>query len=50
MKDPREGLNPDGTIRTGAGRRRVPPEFEPILSAAAQALRAVAGGAAELHL
>src|SRR5699024_2745520 len=50
MKDPCEGLNPDGTIRTGADRRRVPPEFEPILSAAARALRAVAGGAAELHL
>lgn len=50
MKDPREGLNPDGTIRTGAGRRRVPPEFAPVLSAATRALQAVSGGAAELHL
>ena len=33
MRDPREGINPDGTIVTGADRRRVPATFEPVLTA-----------------
>ncbi len=33
MRDPREGVGPDGTIVTGADRRRVPPAFEPVLAA-----------------
>lgn len=31
--DPDEGVAPDGTIRTGVGRHRVPAAFEPLLSA-----------------
>lgn len=34
MRDPREGLNSDGTIRTGVSLARVPGSFEPIVSAA----------------
>ncbi len=30
--DPDEGVAPDGTIRTGVGRHRVPAAFEPLLS------------------
>ncbi|WGW10586.1 nucleotidyltransferase domain-containing protein [Saxibacter everestensis] len=37
MADPDEGLMPDGTIRTGAQRERVPPLFEPILAEATRA-------------
>ncbi len=33
MFDPDEGVAPDGTIRTGADRRRVPAAFEPLLAA-----------------
>jgi hypothetical protein len=32
MADPREGVAADGTIRTGADRRRVPAAFEPVLA------------------
>ncbi|MBO0843325.1 MAG: nucleotidyltransferase domain-containing protein, partial [Nocardioides sp.] len=31
MGDPDEGVGPDGTIRTGAHRARVPAAFEPVL-------------------
>lgn len=31
--DPDEGVDPDGAIRTGADRRRVPSAFEPLLAA-----------------
>jgi uncharacterized protein len=34
MADPGEGVAPDGTIRTGARRDRVPAIFEPVLAAA----------------
>lgn len=34
MRDPREGLNSDGTIRTGVSLTRVPGSFEPIISTA----------------
>ena len=50
MKDPREGLNADGTIRTGAGRRRVPAAFEPIIAAVLEEFDRVAAVASELHL
>lgn len=33
VRDPREGVAPDGSIVTGADRRAVPPEFEPVLAA-----------------
>ena len=33
MRDPREGTNPDGNIRTGAHRSRVPARYEPVLAA-----------------
>ena len=32
MADPDEGVSPDGTIRTGARRDRVPAHFEPVIS------------------
>lgn len=32
MRDPREGVGPDGTIVTGARRDRVPAAFEPLLA------------------
>jgi uncharacterized protein len=38
MRDPREGTGPDGTIVTGADRRRVPPVFEPVLAACVGAI------------
>lgn len=50
MLDPREGLAPDGTIRTGARRDRVPAPFEPVLAAAVEAVRGLSDGRAELHL
>ncbi len=31
MRDPLEGVSPDGTITTGADRGRVPADFEPVL-------------------
>lgn len=34
MRDPDEGVAADGTITTGTARSRVPPVFEPVLSAA----------------
>jgi uncharacterized protein len=45
VRDPGEGVAPDGTITTGAARSRVPPRFEPVLSAAARAITAAAPGA-----
>ena len=48
--DPEEGLNPDGTIRTGVHRERVPAEFEPVVVAAVEALRDFFDEHAELHL
>lgn len=48
--DPEERLNPDGTIRTGARRDRVPAEFEPVLVAAVEAFRGLSDELAELHL
>lgn len=50
MRDPREGLNDDGTIRTGACRERVPAEFEPIISAVMNAFDEVADESSELYL
>ena len=38
MRDPREGIGPDGTIVTGADRRRVPAAFEPVLTACVAAI------------
>lgn len=48
--DPEEGLNPDGTIRTGVRRDRVPAEFEPVVVAAVEALGELSDERAELHL
>lgn len=33
VRDPREGIDPDGHIRTGAHRSRVPAPYEPVLAA-----------------
>lgn len=38
MRDPDEGVAPDGTIVTGVRRDRVPAAFEPVLAAATEAL------------
>ncbi len=46
MGDPREGLADDGTIRTGADRRRVPARFEPVLDDATRRIGAIAPTAA----
>lgn len=40
MHDPLEGVTPDGYIKTGAHRDRVPASFEPVLDAAARAVDA----------
>jgi hypothetical protein len=48
--DPEEGLNPDGTIRTGVRRDRVPAEFEPVVVAATEAFRELSDECDELHL
>ncbi len=48
--DPEEGLAPDGTIRTGARRDRVPAEFEPVLASAVAAFGEVSDKHSELHL
>lgn len=50
MQDPREGLNTDGTIRTGACRERVPMAFEPIVSDVLDEFAEVAADSSELHL
>lgn len=50
MRDPREGLNADGTIRTGVGRERVPTAFEPIISDVLDAFDEVADDSSELLL
>lgn len=50
MLDPKEGLAPDGTIRTGARRDRVPAEYEPVLASAVAAFGEVSDKHAELHL
>lgn len=42
MRDPREGLNFDGTIRTGVSLARVPGSFEPIISAAVDEFEKIA--------
>jgi hypothetical protein len=41
LRDPCEALNADGTIRTGADRRRVPPAFEPVIATMVDAFRGV---------
>lgn len=38
MRDPQEGVTPQGTIRTGASRDAVAPIWEPVLAAAVDAL------------
>lgn len=48
--DPEEGLNPDGTIRTGVRRQRVPAEFEPAVLAVMEAFGELSDECAELHL
>ena len=49
VRDPDEGIGPDGTIVTGARRDRVPAAFEPVVAAAVDAFRAT-GGDPALHL
>lgn len=44
MRDPWEGIGPDGTITTGARRDRVPAEFEDVLAAAADRVLAAGAG------
>jgi hypothetical protein len=46
MRDPDEGVAADGTITTGVARCRVPEPFEPVLSAAAEAVAEAGRGAA----
>jgi nucleotidyltransferase-like protein len=51
MPDPGEGVAPDGTIRTGAHRGRVPAVFEPVLAdAVALAGGGTSGGGASLYV
>lgn len=50
MRDPREGLNSDGTIRTGVSRTRVPGSFEPIISAAVDEFEKIAEDSSALLL
>lgn len=38
MHDPREGVTPDGTIRTGASRHAIAPTYDPVLRAAVDAV------------
>ena len=45
MADPREGLEQDGTIRTGASVHRIPERFRPVLTAAVSAIGAAAPNA-----
>lgn len=49
MFDPREGVGPDGTIRTGADQSSVPPAFEALLAACVAATSA-AGPAVSTYL
>ena len=44
MRDPLEGVTPVGTIRTGVGLDRVPVEFEPVLRASKDMVRAADAG------
>jgi uncharacterized protein len=41
MRDPLEGVADDGSIRTGVARERVPASYEPVLTAASEALRSI---------
>lgn len=50
MGDPLEGLNLDGTIRTGVNRNRVPGVYEPVLTTLHRAFEEVRSDSAELHL
>jgi len=50
VRDPAEGLTPDGMIRTGASRARVTAAFEPVLVAAIEEFDQLQAGSAELHL
>lgn len=50
MLDPMEGLNADGTIRTGACREQVPTAFEPVIAAVLDEFAVVATESSELHL
>jgi hypothetical protein len=50
MRDPDEGLTPDGLIRTGVRRDRVPADFEPVLAAVVDSFEEIGDGSAELHL
>jgi predicted nucleotidyltransferase len=43
VRDPREGVAPDGTITTGVARHRVPAAFEPVLDAVCAAAGPGAG-------
>jgi uncharacterized protein len=42
VRDPLEGLAPDGTIRTGAARERIPERFEPVLETVVARVHATA--------
>lgn len=50
MGDPREGLNADGTIRTGVDPSRIPEEFQPVVTAVTSEFAALDDEAAELYL
>ena len=50
MLDPREGLTPDGMIRTGVRRERVPAALEPVLADLLDEFDGLRSPAAELHL
>jgi uncharacterized protein len=50
MRDPLEGVGPDGTITTGAARHRVPAAFEPVVRDAVAEFDAASTGSGELHL
>jgi uncharacterized protein len=48
VHDPREGLAPDGTIRTGADRSRIPERFAPVLAEARRRIVSAAPSASVL--
>jgi len=50
MRDPGEGLAPDGTIRTGADRSRIPAAFAPVIDDVIAAFDTVAGQDSSLLL
>ena len=50
MRDPGEGLAPDGTIRTGADRSRIPAAFAPVIDDVIAAFDEVAGQDSSLLL